>query len=283
MRKYELHNLNTADKNINIFKDVSGCDIHTHEFVELVFIYSGTSAQYIDGNLYETREGDLLFINYSQTHSFTAGENFLYYNIEFTPDFFGNELINSEDIYDIFENILLDDSFLNNKNPIQKISFPKNEIKDIKKLILDMEREFNEKQIGYQNALNGYSRILFSKMLRQMIKIKSQDSETINKIVSECIDYVDKHCFGKLTLSEIAANTFYNPAYLSRIFKKYCNQNIWEYIRKKRIEEAGRLLLETECSIEDIMNEVGYSDKKNFYKYFKDIFRVTPAEYRKSK
>ena len=281
MHRYELENLSSSEKNINIFKGCCGCDVHTHKFVELVFIFRGSCTQYIDERQYTAKEGDLLFINYNQTHSFTDCENLLYYNIEYVPDFFGRELINSENIYDIFEYVLLDDNMGKTPFPFQKISFSGKELESVKNIILDMESEFINKQPGYRSVLNGCSRILFSKILRNAHKEKMTDSESINKIVLGCMQYIDKNCFGKLTLDEIAQKTFYNPSYLSRIFKKYCGQNLWDYIKEKRIAEAGRLLKETDGKIESVMAQVGYSDRKIFYRHFKDFFGKTPAEYRK--
>ena len=45
--------------------------------------------------------------------------------------------------------------------------------------------------------------------------------------------------------------------------------------------EAARLLSDSSLSNDEIMYQVGYSDKKQFYKNFKDIYHETPAEFRK--
>ena len=55
-----------------------------------------------------------------------------------------------------------------------------------------------------------------------------------------------------------------------------------EYIKEKRIQEAARLLKNSDLSNEEIMLKVGYTDKKQFYKNFKEIYNETPAQYRKN-
>lgn len=45
---------------------------------------------------------------------------------------------------------------------------------------------------------------------------------------------------------------------------------------------AEKLLIESDEKIEDIMKMVGYSDKKIFYKHFKDSFGMSPGEFRKN-
>jgi YesN/AraC family two-component response regulator len=52
-------------------------------------------------------------------------------------------------------------------------------------------------------------------------------------------------------------------------------------IRKKRISLAAKMLKETDFSVETIMREVGYKDKKNFYDIFEKEFSSTPSTYRK--
>lgn len=286
MQKFNLCEYVNSQENISLihmYHDMS-CNIHIHEFVELIFIVEGTCEHWIDGEKYLAEKGDLIFVNYGQTHAFHATtKEYQYYNLLYVPQFFSEELINSESIYDIFE-IPLFREFNNLPiNSTQIIRFRGNEYQEIKKTVEEMEKEFVEKRIGYRSILNGYSRILFSKMLR---KIKNADSDKelqiyISRITSECLEYINQKCFGKITLQEIAEHTFYNPAYFSRIFKEQVGVTLTDYIKEKRICEAARLLCNTDLKIDDIMRKVGYTDKNHFYKNFKEIYDMTPASYRK--
>ena len=56
----------------------------------------------------------------------------------------------------------------------------------------------------------------------------------------------------------------------------------FEYIKEKRMAEAGRLLKDTDLSNEEIMNRIGYTDKKQFYSNFKEVYGQTPSSYRKN-
>lgn len=286
MRTYELKDYLNPRENINIIyvKRDRGCHIHTHEFAELIFVVEGCCEQEIDGIRYEAEAGDLLFVNYGQTHAFRAlSDDLCYYNLYYVPEFFSEELINSENIYDIFESSLFREFSGVRTKLTQLVKFTGNEYREIKKIIEDMHRELKAKDPGYRSVLNGYSRVLYSKILR---KLKSSDDGgmdqgCINRIIAECMAYIDARCFEKLSLKEIAEHTFYNPAYLSRVFKERCGVSLSEYIKEKRMQEAARLLLDSELSNEEIMYQVGYSDKKQFYKCFKEIYQDTPSEYRK--
>ena len=82
-------------------------------------------------------------------------------------------------------------------------------------------------------------------------------------------------------INALAERCFYTPSYFSRIFKEHCGISLSEYIKEKRIQEAARLLADSNLSNDEIMYKVGYSDKKQFYKNFRDIYHETPAEFRK--
>ncbi len=116
-------------------------------------------------------------------------------------------------------------------------------------------------------------------------KLKGNDvsreaQKYLSRITAECLAYIDAKCFEKITLKEIAEHTFYNPSYFSRIFKEQCGISLSEYIKEKRMAEAVRLLQTSDLSNEEIMEKVGCTDKKQFYKIFREIYSVTPFQYR---
>lgn len=286
MYTFELKDYLNPRENINIIichRD-KGCVVHTHEFVELIFTSEGKATHFIDGKQYDVEAGDLLFVNYGQTHSFVGNEGYHYYNLLYVPEFFSEELINSENIYEIFEISLFMEFEPCRVDCGQMVSFRGNEYLEIKKLVEDMYKEFRQKLKGYRSVLNGYSRVLFSKILREMKRsdVNEDVENCINSMTVDILKYIDSRAFGKISLKEIAEQTFYNPSYLSRLFKSHYGMSLSEYIKEKRIREAARLLTDSELSNEEIMSKVGYTDRKQFYKHFKEIYNQTPAEFRKN-
>ena len=76
MRTYTAENFVNSSENISVHKSInkSGVSepIHKHEFIELVYIVSGSGTQRVDGCEYAVSKGNMLFINYNQSHSFSA-------------------------------------------------------------------------------------------------------------------------------------------------------------------------------------------------------------------
>lgn len=285
MRTYRLDNYMDLREKINLFrlKEQQICSEHTHEFAEFIFVTCGKSIHWIDGKCYEAESGDLLFVNYGQIHAFEPkSDDYEYYNLLYVPEFFSDELIDSENIYEIFR-ISLFREFANEIEISQIVHFRGGEYREICKIVEDMEREFISKELGYCSVLNGYSRVLLSKILRKLSgpHMPSEETKTMSRLTAECMAYIDARCLTKITLKEIAAHSFYNPSYISRIFREQTGVSLSEYLKEKRMQEAARLLRESDLTNEEIMIRVGYHDKKQFYRNFREIYLETPAQYRK--
>ena len=93
----------------NECKDYVGV-FHKHEFIEIVYILSGKAKHFIDKNEYDIKKGDVSVINPGEAHAFIANneceEEFLAYDLMFTPDFIDSSLLRGGDFS------LLSDSFL---------------------------------------------------------------------------------------------------------------------------------------------------------------------------
>lgn len=253
---------------------------HTHDFVELVYIMEGSSVQKIDGMKFKASKGDMLFINYNQVHSIVAETTLTYVDILLTPAFMSEELLNVENIFEIFAISLFKEFVSPSDENIQLVHFDGAEAIDIETIIKDMINEFGNKKTGYISILSGYMRVLFSKLLRQLKGSDEESTKYMTNITPDIMEYIDKHCYEKISLSQLAQRCFYTPSYFSHAFKKYCGQSLSEYVKKKRIKYAIELLENTDYTVTQISEMVGYNDKTFFYKVFKEAIGKSPAEYR---
>ena len=69
----------------------------------------------------------------------------------------------------------------------------------------------------------------------------------------------------------------------NRILKEQYGQSFKEKLRSTRMQQSRLLLEQTDMKISDIAADVGYSSTAGFHPAFRDLFGVTPAEYRKNK
>ena len=83
--------------------NISKESIHTHDFIEFVYMLKGKSIHTLDGHKHFMKGGDLLIINYNQTHSFNGDPNARFCNILIKPEFIDNNLKEQNDLFLLFE------------------------------------------------------------------------------------------------------------------------------------------------------------------------------------
>ncbi len=93
-------------------------------------------------------------------------------------------------------------------------------------------------------------------------------------------EYIGEHLRDKITMKYLAEQMHMNEQYLTRIFKRETGQSVLDYITDQRMITAGRLLRETDYSVNFIADCVGCENYSYFTKLFKKQTGYTPTEYR---
>jgi AraC-like DNA-binding protein/mannose-6-phosphate isomerase-like protein (cupin superfamily) len=250
---------------------------HKHDYIEIQYIMNGSGIHYINGQPYEVQRGSMLFLNYGDIHAQRPETPMEIITCHMTPSFFSEELINSENAMDLF-NLSWFREFKGVAPGIPPvITFEGKQMVKVESLINLMMEEYKEKQKGYMTAIKGYMNAMYTQMLRISSSTCANEFPYVVNIV---LQYIETNYNQKLHLAELAKRCFYNTNYLSRMFKECYRESISSYIQRFRIEKAAQMLLTTQDTIESICTQVGYNDKKQFYKIFKLHFCTTPAQYR---
>ena len=106
-----------------------------------------------------------------------------------------------------------------------------------------------------------------------------QYSPLIQKVINE----INLHLDAPLSLKTLAAQCYISPSYLSNVFKQETGQTLTDYISRRRMERAARLLLTTNARVAVVAEEVGILDVNYFTKMFKNATGQTPTAYRRDK
>lgn len=101
-------------------------------------------------------------------------------------------------------------------------------------------------------------------------------------IVTGVKTYIRHHVYEDISREELAGAMNYNPDYLSRVFKRETGMMLSDYIICVRMNEAKRLIEESDEPIGRIAEKLGYTQLSYFSKVFRNCFGVSPRELRKS-
>ena len=281
MKTYKKKDLIEDGKSLHIFWETrTDCSepAHTHDFIELVYVKEGVAKEWVDGQMYRVERGDLLFLNYDCTHSFLPDGKYTYVNICFSPETLGNTIITPENAFSLLTLTAFNE--MRSESNGGKLSFYGGERKEIEDILDAMLKEYAEKQTSWNTVMENYLNILITKMLRQMeVGIRKED---LGEMWEKLSAYIDANLDAELTLSALAQKCFYNPSYFSRVFKEKFQMSPVEYVTRKRLDCAVRLLCESEVSVDEVGIRAGFSDRSSFYRAFSKYVGGRPSDYRKA-
>ncbi|MCX7746692.1 MAG: AraC family transcriptional regulator [Clostridia bacterium] len=101
--------------------------------------------------------------------------------------------------------------------------------------------------------------------------------------VLNAVNYIESHLTSKITLDAIAREVYISPYHFHKGFLLGTGITVGEYIKRRRLTEAGIKLIETKIPIIDIGMDCCYDSQEAFTRAFKKYFGITPAKYRKRK
>lgn len=106
-------------------------------------------------------------------------------------------------------------------------------------------------------------------------------SLTTDQVVEVIHEYINTNFARNIRISMFSEKYFFSKEYISRHFKTHYGHGIYEYVLKVRMENAAALLKDDSIKIQDIAEQVGFTDHNYFSKAFKNYFDISPTEFRK--
>ena len=261
---------------------------HSHKFIELVYIISGSAEHVVGSSRYTAHKGDLFVINSDVTHAFyeqgDSKENFCAYDLMFVPDFFDMNLVNSGDFTSLGSSFLFYSMFPQEKAANADLHVSSKNYHDFGDLFRKIYQEYYGREQGYINIIRAYIIELIVTIFRRMDN-SSEITESIHKskIINETLDYLHKNYSMRISVADLASQMFLSRNYFSKLFRQTTGMSVSTFLKQLRINEACRLLLESDRGISDIAAYCGFQDIKHFYVAFRSQTGMTPGEYRKNK
>lgn len=279
MLVYKSEDFMKHSKNMHIFLcEASQPEtIHTHDFIEIVYVLSGAMTHTLNGHSYDVKHGDILFMNYGCTHSFSLAPSCKFVNILFSPEVISEEFVTPSNAFSLLSLTAFDE--MRSGENFGRLTFFGTERKEIEDIIFAMLKEYEQKQNSWETVLGNYLNTLLVKMLRKAEL--GMPRAQIKNVWRELSEYIDNNLEGDLTLSALAKKCFYNPSYFSRIFKEKFGSSLTEYITRKRLDYAIELLSNTQLPLDEISSRAGFSDRNSFYYAFSRYLNSTPTDFRK--
>ena len=237
---------------------------HTHNHLELFFIVGGKGQFLIEDQLYPVDINNLVIINPNVVHTEVSLNAQPLEYIVLGVD--GIQLANRSNANGQF-------SILDHYESVE-----------ISSCIRNILREMELKSTGYEDVCQAYMEILIIRLMRNTtlsVPAEPQVSSG-NRQCAAIRRYIDLHFKESLTLEQLALEGHMNKYYLSHAFKREYGVSPINYMISRRIEESKYLLAETDLSMSQIAQLLGFSSLSYFSQVFRRTQAITPMEYRQN-
>ena len=255
------------------FLNIKNSPTHWHNSIEIIYVLKGSLNITIDTDSFTLNEREVEIINSDESHSISAIDDnkVLIFNID--PFFF-------EKYYKDINNVF----FYTNSNDDEDQNGP--EYEELKTILSQILCEYVQKVEDYDEEIEKHLITLLYHLVnnfhyltheKEELKEKTDQLDRYHRISK----YIYNNYNNNITLKEIAKKEFLSPHYLSHEIKYATGYSFTDLINLTRVEESIKLLLDSDMSISEISDEIGFSHVRYFNKNFKLYYNCTPLQYRK--
>lgn len=107
-----------------------------------------------------------------------------------------------------------------------------------------------------------------------------QDEEASLHKLPKILEWIRIHSLQNISLADVSHEFNYTKEYLARYFKKHMGMSMQQYINNLKLSKAKELLCESDMTVKEIAEALGFQDEKYFMKLFKRMEDTTPKQYR---
>lgn len=137
-------------------------------------------------------------------------------------------------------------------------------------------------QSSEKELKNLHIKSLFYQFVYELIRqMHTQEIRPLNPdIVEEAVRYIEENYHKPLTLELLAQELACSVGYLSKLFKEKMQTSPIHYLGEMRVNKAAKILLETDTTLQEIAEHVGYPDGHSLSRSFKRHKGISPAKYK---
>lgn len=246
--------------------------VHSHPYIEIIAPFVGSNVRYsVDGNLFEIHPGELILFPAERYHS---GRSNINHKIS-------ERLVIQIDIHIWQEALEL--------SGLGEVSW----LNEVVVLDTDAVASWDFRGLFERMAQTAYMRKSIQQTVQrlevaELILLLSQVIDAhhmalpsaTSTLVAKAVAYLQQNYTDpELTVAQLAKYTYTSREHLSRAFKDYTMESIHSYLTNLRMQHCRRAIA-AGASVQEAYNASGFSNYTSFLKSFRNLYGITPSEYR---
>lgn len=251
---------------------------HRHNYLELMYVYSGKMTHHIENKAIVINQGELLLLNQNIEHSIEyCNEDDIIFNFIIRPEFLEFLATMIEDENEI--NQFIFNALYSMENNGEYLVFKMAQIarirNDVESIITALYQ--SETTTLTLKLLVG---LLLSDLMYYPETIETFSANSFDLVVlSGIYKYIETN-YQNATLRELSQKISQPDYKICKIVKKMTGKTFKALVQDVRLNKAAILLRTTDLPVASIINEVGYDNMTYFYKIFTQKYGTKPKDYR---
>jgi AraC-like DNA-binding protein/quercetin dioxygenase-like cupin family protein len=260
---------------------------HSHDFVEIVFVRSGSGHHCLGKHRYPIFAGDCFVIAPGERHGYEQGKELNIINMLFYPGLLAPFKDHLEYAPGLMRFLSIEPLFRSETSFRYKLHLGPAMQRHLAVQCTRLKEELTDKKPGFQPMCVALFLELLVQIGRQFESSLGSadvrhDFEGKERVVAAAISYLEQHYARSVSVADVARHSYISPSRLSHVFKEATNMSLIDYLTKLRIDQACKLLTQSQKTISEIAADLGFHDPSYFGRIFKQQAGKSPLAYRRS-
>jgi len=244
--------------------------LHSHTFYELLYCRSNCDAEYLVGaERYRLQRGDIVFIPPGISHRpllpEVLSEPYKRYVLWLSPEFMKHY------------------TSLTAFHPLEPTLFRTDGTQwdHLGDFFRQGVQEAENQAPGWEAAVLGNTVFLLTQLHRGIRdRSLSQMTAETPDLLDRILTYIEDHLALRITLADTAKHFFVSESTVSQTFRKKLGVSFYRCVTQRRLI-AAKTLIQANCNLETVGQQVGFTDYSTFYRAFRKEYGISPRQYRK--
>ncbi|EWH14765.1 AraC family transcriptional regulator [Cellulophaga geojensis KL-A] len=253
-----------------------------NNFFELVLIKNGKGTQCINYNDYEYEKGSIFLLPPLKCHSFNIKESTNFVFLKFTDSFFKNVNKVTIDRNEWFKEASY---ILSNYNQLPgdiiKNEIDRNYLESLIDMILQESRSYGDDSVSLITSFMTSILEILIRNIKNSTYFETPNNNSDNRI-TKMLAYINENIDKTelLKVENLADVFMMSPTYVSEYFKKQVKMSLREYIIKGKLKLVEIRLLNSDFTLTEIADELGFTDVSHLSKTFKRYAGTSIKEFK---
>ena len=133
-------------------------------------------------------------------------------------------------------------------------------------------------QVGNESSLHQLARDI---MLHYFDLVQNKQWSAYTRPVAGAVRYIGRNLHGPCPVAEVARHVGLEPHYFTTLFTKQVGEQPARYIRRRKLEEAQRMIASVGAGVTETAESLGFYDAAHFSRCFKQHFGYSPSVLKK--